>query len=94
MLGDAGRTRWREGDFQQIFAGLSKRSVTVSPGQIEGAAGSLYYTAPIVITGQDGDGRPVRFEGVAVLRRVNDVDGASAEQLRWHFDRLTLDWTH
>jgi hypothetical protein len=94
MLGDAGRTRWSERDFERMFAGLPKRSVTVSSGQIEGAAGSLYYTAPIVITGHDRDGRPVRFEGEAVLRRVNDVDGASPDQLRWHFDRLTLDWTH
>lgn len=94
MLGDADRKRWSQADFARMFADLPSRSVAVPEGVMEGAAGSLYYTAPVVITGSDRDGRPVRFEGEAVLRRVNDVDGASAEQLRWHFERLTLDWTH
>lgn len=57
-------------------------------------AGSVYYTAPVAISGSDSDGRPVRIEGEAVLRRVNDVDGATPAQLRWHFDTLNLDWTH
>ena len=39
-------------------------------------------------------GRPVRIEGKAVLRRVNDVPGSTEAQRRWHFETLTLDWTH
>ena len=54
-------------------------------GTTEGAAGSSYYTAPIVLI--DGQ-RQVR--GEIVLRRVNDVDGATPEQLRWHIERLTI----
>lgn len=61
---------------------------------MEGAAGSSFYTALVTITGGEKSGRPVRIEGEAVLRRVNDVPGASAAQLRWHFERLSLDWTH
>jgi hypothetical protein len=94
MLGDADRKRWSRDDFARMFADLPARSVAVPEGRMEGAAGSLYYTAPVVITGSDRDGRPVRFEGEAVVRRINDVDGASPAQLRWHFERLTLDWTH
>ena len=54
-------------------------------GITEGAAGSSFYTAPIVLI--DGQ-RHVR--GEIVLRRVNDVDGAKPEQLRWHIERLTI----
>ncbi|MCW1428917.1 hypothetical protein [Novosphingobium sp. JCM 18896] len=55
-------------------------------GQQDGGAGSLYYEAPVVL--RFGDDRPER--GSLVLRRVNDVDGATAEQLRWHIERSTI----
>ena len=51
---------------------------------MEGAAGSLYYEAPLVI--DFADGRASR-RGTIVLRRVNDVPGASAEQLTWRIER-------
>jgi hypothetical protein len=66
----------------------------VSNGTIEGGAGSLYYTTQVAISGSDRDGRPVRLEGPIVLRRVNDVDGAPPEQLRWHLESLELTHTH
>ena len=40
---------------------------------------------PVTIT----DGNRV-LQGEVVLRRVNDVSGASPEQLRWHIDTTTL----
>ena len=64
---------------------LANPEFELRSGQTEGAAGSLYYTAPIVLI--DGK-RHVR--GEIVLRRVGDVDGASAEQLRWHIETLTV----
>lgn len=94
MLSAADRRRWSEAEFAAMFADLSKITVAAPGGTMEGAAGSSFYTAPITITATGKDGRPVRMEGEAVLRRVNDVDGASEAQRRWHFDRLTLDWTH
>jgi len=94
MLSVADRQRWSVDDFGAMFTDLHERSVAIAEGTIEGAAGSSYYTAPIAITGSDKDGRPVRTEGEAVLRRVNDVDGADPAQLRWHFETLTLNWTH
>lgn len=55
------------------------------PGTTEGAAGSSYYTAPIVLI----DGKR-HVSGEIVLRRANDVDGATPEQLRWHIESLTV----
>lgn len=54
------------------------------PGAIEGAAGSLYVTVPVVIYGRLKTGEEVHEKGQATLRRVNDVPGSTAEQRRWH----------
>lgn len=94
LLSDADRKKWPKADFAAIFSDLEEVNVAVPAGVIEGAAGSLYYTAPVTITGTDASGRPIAIEGEAILRRVNDVDGATAEQRRWHFQSLSLDWTH
>lgn len=59
--------------------------VTMGKGEQEGAAGSLYYTAPITIV--DG---PRTLKGEVVMRRVNDVPGATPEELRWHIESTTL----
>jgi len=94
MLSDADQARWNESDFAAMFADLDEITVAVPDGTMEGAAGSTYYTAATTITASDADGRPVHYEGEVVLKRVNDVPGASAEQLRWHIERVSLDWTH
>lgn len=94
LLSGTDRDRWSRAQFADLFSDLGRISVAIPDGTTEGGAGSIYYTAPVTITGADRDGRPVRIEGEAVLRRVNDVDGATPEQLRWHFETLTLDWTH
>jgi hypothetical protein len=94
LLGPADKQKWTKVDFAAIFSDLTKASLAIGDGTTEGAAGSIYYNAPITITGSDTAGRPVRIEGEAVLRRVNDVDGATQEQLRWHFDTFDLRWTH
>jgi hypothetical protein len=94
MLSPADQKKWSKTDFAALFADMSKITVSLPDGTIEGAAGSLYYSAPVTISSEGKDGRPLRIEGKAVLRRVNDVDGATPAQLRWHFQTLTLDWTH
>lgn len=94
LLSPADQRKWSRTAFARLFADLDRITVAMPSGSIEGAAGSSYYSAPVSITGTDKDGRPVRIEGEAVLRRVNDVDGATAAQRRWHFETLTLDWTH
>jgi len=71
--------------FSEKWGKLANPEFELHPGDTEGAAGSLYYTAPIVLI----DGKR-HSRGEIVMRRVNDVDGASAEQLRWHIESLTV----
>lgn len=59
-----------------------------APGEPEGAAGSSYVSVPVVIYGRLKSGAEVREKGEAVLRRVNDVPGSTAEQRKWHIERL------
>lgn len=69
---------------------LAHPQVTLGPGQEDGAAGSLFYDQPVVITDGVVGGKARRLSGHMVWRRVNDVDGASPEQLRWHIESSTL----
>lgn len=94
MLGEADRKRWSRADFAGFFTGLEKITVAVPGGTMEGAAGSSYYMVPATITATDTAGVPVRYQGEIVLRRVNDVPGATPEQLRWHIEHVELDRTH
>lgn len=94
MLGETARSQWSRARFNALFEGLRDISVNVPSGTVEGAAGSSYYTSQAEITATDADGRPVRLEGPIVLRRVNDVPGSSAEERRWHIDRIDLSATH
>ena len=72
------------------FAEYRRIVVSFGEGRIEGAAGSLYYEAPVNFTGILANGTPIRRAGTIVLRRVNDVPGASPEQLRWRIYRTSL----
>jgi hypothetical protein len=60
------------------------------PTDMEGAAGSIYITVPIVLYGRLVDGSASHKAGSAILRRVNDVPGSSEAQRRWHIERI--DW--
>lgn len=55
-----------------------------TPGDTEGAAGSIYVEIPLQVTGVLTKGGGFQLEGPVTLRRVNDVDGSTAEQRRWH----------
>ncbi|APQ13544.1 hypothetical protein [Pseudomonas rhizoryzae] len=80
--------------YERFRQGYAKtRSVRVTLGQlgpVEGAAGSLYVSVPVTVTARLDDGTRQIFTGTYQVRRVNDVDGASAEQRRWHLDSATL----
>ncbi|WP_459789733.1 hypothetical protein [Alteriqipengyuania sp. 357] len=65
--------------FADRFDGFGKITVAAPDGTIEGAAGTVYYSAPVTITGSNGQ----ELSGEIVLSRVNDVPGAAPEQLRW-----------
>jgi hypothetical protein len=77
-----------------LAAGLeaydSYHGLVGAPGAVEGAAGSLHVEVPVQVYGRLKDGREVQQGGVAVLRRVNDVPGASAEQKLWRISELRL----
>lgn len=60
------------------------------PYDQEGAAGSSFIMVPLRLYGTGRDGKRFNFIGPLTLRRVNDVDGASAAQLRWHIVESAL----
>ncbi len=72
--------------FAQAWNVIKNPDVKLGMGQLEGAAGSSFYSAPVIIA----DGQR-RIAGYVVLRRVNDVPGATPEQLRWHIESSTLE---
>jgi hypothetical protein len=79
-----------EAAYAAQFAEYRKIVVSFGEGRIEGAAGSLYYEVPINFTGILANGTPIRRSGTIVLRRANDVPGATPEQLHWRIYRTTL----
>ena len=66
------------------------RVVAGRPTDGEGAAGSLYISVPVTVTAQLKNGARQRFRGTYILRRVDDVPGATAEQLRWRIASARL----
>ena len=60
------------------------------PGDPEGAAGSIYVTVPAVLYGKNASGADFRRGADVILRRVNDVDGSTEAQRRWHIERIDL----
>jgi hypothetical protein len=59
----------------------------IGKGEQDAGAGSIFYEASVTL--RFGAGGPAE-RGSLFLRRVNDVDGATAEQLRWHIERSTI----
>jgi hypothetical protein len=64
--------------YSEIHANIGK------PGDLEGAAGSSYVDVPVQLYGRLKDGKEFHALGSMTLRRVNDVDGSTAEQRKWH----------
>ena len=90
--GDGGK---RSGlTFEQFRASFAKYGAydchIGNPGGMEGAAGSSYVTIPLQVTGVLAKGGGFVLEGPVTMRRVNDVDGSTAEQRRWHIESSGL----
>lgn len=91
-------TAWRQwgsdGRPGQTFAAFAAgfahtRTTKVVIGALQpgdAGAGSIYQPVPVTVESTLDDGSRQRFRGTYVVRRVNDVDGATADQLRWHLD--------
>nr|WP_315380569.1 hypothetical protein [uncultured Sphingomonas sp.] len=89
--GDDGRPGQTFAAFEKGFAHTRATKVTIGTlGPSEGGAGSIYQTVPVTVEATLDDGSAQRFAGSYVVRRINDVDGASPSQLRWHLDSATL----
>jgi hypothetical protein len=92
LWGDTGQA---SGQSQAEFTGAFDRYESYhanigAPGPIEGAAGSLYVEAPVVVYGRLKSGRPINMAGKITLRRVNDVPGSTAAQRKWHIASVDL----
>ncbi|GGD96955.1 hypothetical protein GCM10011515_15910 [Tsuneonella deserti] len=90
LMGDAAKAKISRQAFNAMFAPLRDISVAVPGGTLEGAAGSSYYTVPATVTGTLAGGSGATLRGEVILRRVNDVPGATPEQLRWHIESIDL----
>lgn len=77
-------------DFVRGFADTASVRVSAREQPVEGGAGSLYATVPVTVDAVLADGRRQHFVGEYVVRRVNDVDGSSTEQRRWHLQSAKL----
>lgn len=89
---DAARRAWRKevrtGGTAPRWANMDHIRVTLQDGQMEGAAGSLYYTVPIALVGNSIDETEVELKGEMTLRRANDVPGASPDELSWRIESV------
>jgi hypothetical protein len=91
MWGDDGRPGQTYRAFATGFA--HTRNVRVTIGALEpgdAAMGSIYQPVPVTVDATLHDGTRQRFVGRYTVRRVNDVDGASPGQLRWHLGSAEL----
>ena len=87
LLGPAAPPRT---DFDRHFSRVSDLKVSVGGARDqEGAAGSIYLSVPITISGLS-KGQRVSQSATVMLRRVNDVPGSTEAQRRWHIERI--DW--
>lgn len=80
----------RDGVQEDLKPYASLHAQVGAPGQVEGAAGSLYVDVPVVLYGRMNSGGEYHASGKATLRRVNDVPGATAEQLKWRIEKIDV----
>jgi len=84
--GTRGYARFRNG-----YARTRSARVTfLKPGDSEGAAGSIYVELPVRVDAILRSGERQHFAGSYTLRRINDVDGSTAAQRRWHIESAHL----
>jgi hypothetical protein len=67
---------------EAVFAGYKVPQVKWTEPEVEGAAGSSYCTVTGTLTDAADPAKPP-IAGSMVLKRVNDVPGATPDQLRW-----------
>jgi hypothetical protein len=65
-----------------LFHGYKQPTIAIAGLEQEGAAGSIYCTVSGTLTDAAHPATPAQ-KGELVLKRVNDVPGATPAQLRW-----------
>lgn len=92
LWGDEGRASGKTGrEFAAVYAPMANlHSQVGKPLDMEGAAGSSYIKVPFQLSGRTPAGTLFNQAGTLTLRRVNDVPGATAAQLRWHITQADL----
>lgn len=76
--------------FARNFSGFRHYAAEVmAPGTPEGAAGSIYVAIPVRIHAVRTDGSKLNESATANVRRINNVDGSTAAQRRWHIASIT-----
>jgi hypothetical protein len=89
--GDDGRPGQTLAAFTSGFAHTRGVRVTIAPlTPGDAGMGSIYQPVSVTVDATLDTGAHQRFRGSYVIRRVNDVDGASAAQLRWHISSAKL----
>jgi hypothetical protein len=85
LWSDGGRASgMTAGQFAASFARYAEYHAQIgAPGEIEGAAGSLYVEVPVQVYGRLRSGEPFRMLGPVRLRRCNDVPGCTEDQRKW-----------
>jgi hypothetical protein len=74
---------------EAVFGGYKEAQVEWTEPFVEGAAGSLFCTISGKLTDAGDSAKPL-LEGTLLLRRANDVPGATADQLRWTLQSSTF----
>jgi hypothetical protein len=87
------RQYWRDAGTAQAFEKNFQtwKNVHLEIGDLgpaEGAAGSIFTNMPVRFYGDLNKGGPASLKANVILRRVNDVDGSTAAQRRWHIERI------
>lgn len=77
--------------FRRGYARTASTRVTpLPPFTTEGAVGSVYAEIRVRVDARLIDGTRQRYVGSYTLRRVNDVDGSTPAQRRWHIEAARL----
>ena len=74
---------------EAVFGSYQEAQVEWTEAFVEGAAGSLHCTISGKLTDARDPAKPLR-EGTLLLRRSNDVPGATPDQLRWTLQSSTF----
>ena len=78
-------------DYPRAYAMWGEGGLASKQTYEQFAAGSSFAEVRVRVDATTTGGQEQKFGGAYVVRRTNDVPGATDAQLRWHFDAARLD---